>query len=167
MGKGSSRRIMNVYFTSIEEVTISFIKPLNCLNEILLDELPFIGLTLDLCKVQNTVDIVGQPVRIMNHVPDIPELVFSGKLIFPKGLQIQLQRSDGGLQFVCKIADKVTLETVKLECLLFVNKDDEYAHQNNAHKYGKHQNHQPGLVEWPAFLRGVQWHGASHSGKCN
>lgn len=136
---------MNVYFTPIEEVTVFFIKPLNLPHEILLYELSLIGLTLDLCKVQNAVDIVGQPVRILNHIPDIPELVFTRKLICPKSLQIQFQRGDGGLKFVREIADKVTLETVELECLLIVNKDDEYAHQNNPHKNGKHQNHHPGL----------------------
>ena len=136
---------MNVDFTPIEEVTVFFIKPFNFLNEILPHELSTIGLTLDLCKVQDAVDIVGQPIRILNHVPEIPEPLLPGKLIFPKSLQIQFQRSDGGLQFVGEIADKVTLETVKLECLLFVNKDDEYAHQNDPHKNGKHQNHHPGL----------------------
>jgi hypothetical protein len=136
---------MNVYITPIEEVTVFFMKSLNLLNEIRPHELSTIGPTLDPCKVQDAVDIVGQPVRILNHVPDIPELVFPGKLIFPKSLQIQFQRSDGGLQFVGEIADKVTLESVKLECLLIVNKDDEYAHQNDPHKNGKHQNHHPGL----------------------
>ena len=44
-----------------------------------------------------------------------------------------------------EIVDKVTLEPVKLECFLIVNKDDEYPHQNDSHENGKHQNHHPGL----------------------
>jgi hypothetical protein len=69
-------------------VTVFFIKPLNLLNEILSHELSFEGLTLKLSKVQDAVDIVGEPVRVLDHIPDILELIFPGKLIFPKSLQI-------------------------------------------------------------------------------
>ena len=44
-----------------------------------------------------------------------------------------------------EIVDEVSLEPVKLQHLLIVNKNNKYPQQDEPHKDGKHQNHQPGL----------------------
>jgi len=128
-----------------EKVAVLLIKGLDDLDEILCHKPVFVDPALDLGKAEDAVDAVGQTVRVLDHVPDVFELVLPRKLVPAEGLQIELDGGDRGLQFMGEIADEVALETVELNGLLIVDEDGEYAHQNDAHQNGKDKDHQPGL----------------------
>ena len=82
--------MMYIDFAIPEKMPVFFVKPLNHSHQILCSEFSTIGLAFNLGYIEYPIDIIGQSVCILNHIRDILELIFPGKFIFAKCLEVQL-----------------------------------------------------------------------------
>ena len=91
------------------------------------DVFPAVAPALDPGEVEDAVDGVGQPFRVLDHEPDVFDLVLPGQLVFQEGLQVELEGGHRRLQLVGEIGDEVVLEAIELEGLLVVDENHENA----------------------------------------
>ncbi|HUT42745.1 MAG TPA: hypothetical protein VMW95_00305, partial [Desulfobacterales bacterium] len=69
-----------------------------------------------------------------NHIFNVLESVIARQFMFGKSLQEKLQRGNWSFQLVCKTIDKIMLQSIKLQCLLIIDKNGKYSQQDYSHK---------------------------------
>ena len=82
---------MNLDVTPIKKIAIFVIELFDRLHDITYNEFMPIPFCLNLSQAQNSVDIVAQTICVLDHIPDVFELIFPGQFISLECLQVKLQ----------------------------------------------------------------------------
>ena len=120
----------------------------NCSNgchQVRLDEFLAVAPALDPGKLQDAVDVVQEPLHVLDHETDIFEPVLPGQFVLREGLQVELEGRHGRLELMGEAVDEVSLHPVELPGLLVVDEDEEDPGQDDRHQDGEHQDDDPGL----------------------
>ena len=140
-----SRRVVDPDLRVAEQVRIALPEPLDRVDQVRLDELLPVAAALDPGQVHDAVDIVQEPVHVVDHEPDVPEPVLPREVVLREGLQVELQGGDGRLELVSEAVDEISLHPVELLRLLVVDEDDEDPRQDDRHQDAEHQDDDPRL----------------------
>ena len=136
--------IFNVDVTFLEDMAVARKKTSHQFHKVDVCKYPFIDLTLNPGKVQDTADIVGKAFCVLEHEANIFELLIAGDFMLCKGLQIKLQRGYRGLELMGEVADESLLEAIELEGFQVIYEDDEYPSQDDANQQGQNKDDNPG-----------------------